>query len=365
MVDNVQRGQASKNILLAVGLVLLLLFCIFMVLKKAELSAEDIVIGDIGNNPVLSLYAGSWGKTRVSFIMCENGQVIWHNDRSPTGYLIAQLSTKEQQELTALAQAVVWGKNYSISSAYDDSGCTIKFQGQMSTVYGGLANTSNFLGMISLYLKAASSYADSKTGIKNVVSLPPELLQLYNRLSDFGHANAKPWLPAIVLLSIRSIEPTIDQDIENRPAADQLAPLPAGLPAVKSSDISPYDQTVIDKSLGYRTYLSDEEKKHIRQRFANYADINYYRRLDANEYKKQIVQLLKISRQSDIFYGFNLNQPVAMAGQACRFSLNVDDVLAEELLDPKLSKVLTMEARKHRTKAENNPRKEDNHQNDK
>ncbi len=343
-----KKIQLTRNIKLAVGLLLVFLFVMFTC-KKPALSADDVVIGAEGKKELLSLKTSCWGKTRVLFVMYENGRAIWRSDRSPTGFLISKLSGDEQLKLTHLADNVIWDKHYSLVDGFDFPSDIINYGNRASSVYGGLPNTSNpFLTAIyysTSWLEALSNSSNHKGKASNVFSLPAKFMELYNCLTSFDQANAKPWLPTATCLSVSSIEPPIGPTWEIGPRPRNLVPLPAGLPAIESGDISPYDQALLNRTLRYYTYLSEDEKKVTRQRFANQRDVHYSRILDSNIYKKQILQLLEISRMSNLFNGFN---SVSVAGQNCGFRLDLDP----ELNEPNLLEFSKATARQNNENAE-------------
>jgi len=296
------------------GVALVLLVAFFLI-GKWELSRDQIVVGNLGKDAVLSMEVASWGNHRLLFIMDKDGHVVWRNQHSPTDFCMAKLSPEEVKGLIDKARKVEWGKDYSTPQTNDGPTFTLKFNGQPSSVYGTLGDTSNPVGA----LLTTATLGTARAGV------PAAFLQLYDQLTAYDHGDAKPWLPSVVPLSVWSYG---DHDNGNLP------PLPAGLPAVTSADIAQPPS----RSDASGTPALPGESQHTRPKdsapsnkdpsresgsgsidaFDTPEKVHYQRLLDSNKYKNQIMDLVKISRQ--------FKPRVAVAGEACCFALNNEDL---------------------------------------
>ena len=105
--------------------------------KIEHLSAADIVFTDVQRHPMLVLdYSGCWSSKKIELVMYSDSQVVWMDDRSPSGYCTARMPQKTQKEILSLVKNIAWGEHYCVSECSDQPNFTIHYETNQVTIYG-------------------------------------------------------------------------------------------------------------------------------------------------------------------------------------------------------------------------------------
>jgi hypothetical protein len=186
--------------------------------KIEHLSVADIVFTDVQRPPMLVLHhSGGWSSKKIELVMYPDSQVVWMDDRSPSGYCTVRMPQKTQEEILLLVKNIAWGKHYDVSECTDQPSFTIRYETNQNTIYGD-PNLDPFDPRIRLTTPPELSLPkplltlfkspnfDSSTALTTppALSLPRPLLTLFNLLQSFNYAPAKPWLPNEVQIELSS-----------------------------------------------------------------------------------------------------------------------------------------------------------------